>query len=174
MSEPSDQSLIEAARAGDGRAFACLLERHYAMIYRVAYRWCGDRADAEDVAQDVCVKLGQAIRGFKGNASFATWLYRLTLNAARDLGRARARRERHVAAMALVAEPHHRPDPERDLTGDQLWAAVQDLPAKQRDAVLLVFGEDLSHGQAAAVMGCRESTVSWHIHTAKKTLQRLL
>lgn len=174
MTEQSDHRLIEQALGGDRAAFARLVERHYDTIYRVAYKWCGDQTDAEDIAQDVCVKLGRSIRGFKGQAAFSSWLYRVTLNAVRDLARARERQARHVAVMSLTAETDYRPDRETELTQAQLWRRVHDLPEKQRDAVLLVFSEELSHAQAAAVMGCAESTVSWHIHEAKKQLKGLL
>ena len=174
MSEPDDQSLVARAAKGEARAFALLVRRHYGLIYRVAYRWCGDRATAEDVAQDVCVKLGAAMRGFKGDASFSTWLYRVTLNTARDAMRASLRARRQVAAMALTAEPAYMPDAEDALTRSQIWRAVQSLPDQQRDAVLLVFGEEMSHAQAGAILGCKEATVSWHIHEAKKRLKRLL
>ena len=173
MHEQTDHGLIERARGGDGEAFSRLVERYYSTIFRIAYKWCGDRADAEDITQDVCVKLGHAIRGFKGTSAFSSWLYRVTLNAARDFQRARERRTRNVAAMALVAETEYAPDRETEMTRDQLWAMVRQLPDKQRDAVLLIFGEDLTHKQAADVMECAESTVSWHIHEAKKRLKDL-
>ena len=172
MDDASDEDLIARAIDGDGGAFARLVERHYSAIYRTAWRWCGSREDAEDIAQEVCVKLGQAIRGFSGGAAFSTWLYRVTLNAVRDFARAKARRQRHVTAfveMADTATPPAAPDSE-----DALWQAVRQLPEKQRDAVLLVYAEEKSHAEAANVMGCAETTVSWHIHAAKKRLKGLL
>jgi RNA polymerase sigma-70 factor (ECF subfamily) len=174
MDDQSDQWLIERAVAGDGPAFARLLERHYGFIYRVAFKWCGARADAEDIAQDVAIKLGQAIRNFKGDAAFTSWLYRITLNAVRDFQRAQATRIERTAAMALVTPQVEEPDQDVGLVQDQLWQAVRSLPDKQRDAMLLVFAEDLSHGAAAKIMECAESTVSWHIHEAKKKLKELL
>ena len=174
MHEQTDHGLIERAKRGDSEAFSRLVERYYSTIFRVAYKWCGDQTDAEDIAQEVCVKLGRAIRGFKGTSAFSSWLYRVTLNTVRDFQRASQRRVQSVAAMALVAETEYVPDMETDMTGDQLWAAVRDLPEKQRDAVLLIFGEEMSHKQAADVMDCAESTVSWHIHEAKKRLKGLL
>ncbi len=60
------------------------------------------------------------------------------------------------------------------MSGDELWTAVRSLPGQQRDAVLLVYGEDMSHAEAARVMACSEKTVSWHIHAAKKRLKVLL
>jgi len=174
MDDQSDQWLIERAGAGDGTAFARLLERHYTFIFRVAYKWCGAEADAEDVAQDVCVKLGQAICSYKGDAAFSSWLYRVTLNAVRDFQRARATRLERTAAMALVSPTQEEPQQETDVAHEELWRAVRRLPEKQRDAMLLVFAEDLSHGAAARIMDCAESTVSWHIHEAKKKLKELL
>ncbi len=174
MDDQSDQWLIERAASGEGAAFARLLERHYDFIFRVAYKWCGAEADAEDVAQDVCVKLGQAIHSYKGDAAFTSWLYRVTLNAVRDFQRARTTRIERTAAMALVTPDAIEPDQETNLVHEQLWQAVRKLPEKQRDAMLLVFAEDLSHGAAAKIMDCAESTVSWHIHEAKKKLKELL
>lgn len=192
MREQSDESLIEQARRGDSAAFAGLVERHYASIFRIAWKWCGDRADAEDIAQDVCMKLAQAISGFKGDAAFTSWLYRITLNAVRDFQRARARRSDHVMALArdanalagegsgaagaagVSAGDLASANPDGDLTSGELWRTVQRLPDKQRDAVLLIYAEGLSHAEAARVLDCAESTVSWHIHEAKKRLKGLL
>lgn len=174
MHEQTDHGLIERARSGDAEAFARLVERHYGTIYRVAYKWCGDQSDAEDIAQDVCVKLGHAIRGYKGTAAFSSWLYRVTLNAVRDHQRARQRRVQNVAALALVSETAHVPDMETEMTQEQVWTMVRQLSDKQRDAVMLIFAEEMSHKQAADIMDCAESTVSWHIHEAKKRLKGML
>ena len=86
-SEASDAELIGRAKVGDRGAFGKLLERHYDFVYRAAYRWCGKKADAEDIAQEVCVRLGKAIRDYRGGGAFTTWLYSVTMNAARDMMR---------------------------------------------------------------------------------------
>ena len=174
MQDRADHCLIDRARSGDSEAFARLVEQYYSTIFRVAYKWAGNQADAEDIAQDVCVKLGQAIRSFKGTSAFSSWLYRVTLNAVRDFQRARKRRTENVAAMALVSETEYVPDMETEMTQDQLWLAVRKLPDKQRDAMLLIYAEDMSHKEAASVMDCAESTVSWHVHEAKKRLKEEL
>ncbi|MCU0789457.1 MAG: RNA polymerase sigma factor [Nitratireductor sp.] len=165
--------LLARAIAGDRAAFARLVETHYDFIFRVAWRWSGSREDGEDIAQEVCVRLAGALRGWRGDAAFRTWLYTMTMNAARDHGRKMARqmilaKAVHVQALVDAAEPLME-DP-----AEALWAAVRALPEKQRDAVLLVHGEGLSHGAAASVMGCSESTVSWHIHEARKRLKKML
>ena len=174
MRDRAEHCLIERARGGDAEAFARLVEHYYSTIFRVAYKWAGNQADAEDIAQDVCIKLGQAIRGFKGTSAFSSWLYRVTLNAVRDFQRARKRQAENVAAMALVSETEYVPDMETEMTQDQLWLKVRKLPDKQRDAMLLIYAEGMSHRQAADVMDCAESTVSWHVHEAKKRLRQEL
>jgi len=172
MCEPADQILVQRSVAGDRAAFAELVGRHYDLIYRVAFKWCGNQADAEDIAQTVCMKLGQAIRSFDARSAFTSWLYRVTLNAARDHHRAdRSRRNRDGAAAELAETVT---DPEPDDALDELWAAVAELPEKQRDAVLLIYSEGRSHAEAASILECAESTVSWHVHEAKKRLKGAL
>ena len=168
------RALVVRAQNGDGAAFGELIAAHYDLIHRAAWKWCGNRADAEDIAQDVCVKLGGAIAGFDHRSAFSSWVYRITLNAVRDMQRAGRRRGRHVHAYAEVTPEDQPAEQEVAATSRQLWAAVRALPDKQRDAVLLVYAEELSHAAAAEIMGIREATVSWHVHAARKTLRGLL
>lgn len=172
--EPSDFDLIASAQAGDSAAFGRLVERHYDFIHRVAWRWSGRRADTEDIAQEVCARLGRAIRTYRGGGAFTTWLYAMTMNAARDLVRKSARETAKAEAFGLHALVEGQGAPGPDDRAERLWDAVRRLPDKQRDAVLLVYGEELSHAEAADAMACAEATVSWHIHEAKKRLKALL
>ena len=169
-----DTVLIAHAKAGDRGAFAELVARHYVFIFRVAFKWCGRRADAEDIAQEVCARLGRSIRSFAGQGAFTTWLYALTLNVARDQGRRAMRESRKAEAFGIHAAAFGEALPEPDDRSDALWDAVRKLPDEQREAVLLVYGEELTHGDAAEIMGCAEATVSWHIHEAKKRLKVLM
>lgn len=172
----SDLALVGRARDGDRDAFGRLVERHYDFIHRVAWRWAGNRSDAEDIAQDVCVRLGRAIRSYRGGSAFTTWLYALTLNAARDLRRKSMRETVKTEAFGVHAlvSGADAVEPVADDPAERMWAAVRTLPEKQREAVLLVYGEGMSHGEAADVMGSAEATVSWHVHEAKKRLKLLL
>ena len=170
----TDGDLATRAAGGCAAAFAALVERHYDRIYRVAWRLVGRRAEAEDIAQDVCVKLASAIRGWRGEAEFTTWLHRITYNRALDELRSR---QRVVAlapsnVLAMIEAPVE--DAIDTVEQRELWSAVRSLPGQQRDAVLLVYGEDLSHAEAARVMGCSEKTVSWHLHEARKRLKAML
>jgi RNA polymerase sigma factor (sigma-70 family) len=168
------RALVTRAQNGDPEAFGELIEDHYDLIYRTAWKWCGNRADAEDIAQDVCVKLGSAIAGFDGRSAFSSWVYRITLNAVRDMQRAGKRRGKYADAYAEVTPEDQPAEQEEAATNRQLWSAVRRLPEKQRDAVLLVYAEELSHAAAADIMGIKEATVSFHVHEARKTLRGLL
>lgn len=168
------RALVVRAQNGDAEAFGELIEEHYDLIYRTAWKWCGNRTDAEDIAQDVCVKLGRAIAGFDFRSAFSSWVYRITLNAVRDMQRAGRRRGKYADAYAEVSPEEQPADQEAATTSRQLWDAVRRLPEKQRDAVLLVYAEDLSHAAAAEIMGIKEATVSFHVHEARKTLRGLL
>jgi RNA polymerase sigma-70 factor (ECF subfamily) len=167
-------ALVNRAKAGDRQAFSQLIEDHYDFIFRTACKWTGKKSDAEDIAQEVCIKLATAIRQFDGRSAFTSWLYRVTINMVRDMQRSTSRRGKTVDAFSLV---HPEDDPggqEETATAHQLWEAVRELPEKQREAIMLVYGEDMNHAEAAVIMGCKEATVSWHIHEAKKTLRGLL
>lgn len=170
----ADETLIARAVGGDRRAFGELVARHYDFIFRTACKWCGKVSDAEDVAQDVCVKLASILKSFDGRSAFTSWLYRVTLNAVRDMQRARSRRGRNADRYAEVAPDEYLPEQEDAATSKELWNAVRRLPDQQRDAVLLIYAEGMSHAEAGVIMGCKEATVSWHVHEAKKTLRGLL
>ena len=174
MCEPADQILVQRSVAGDRAAFAELVGRHYDLIYRVAFKWCGNQADAEDIAQTVCIKLGKAIRSFDARSAFSSWLYRVTINAVRDHHRAEKSRRNRDNSAAEMADPVVQPEAGQDNAMDDLWLAVAELPEKQRDAVTLIYSEGRSHAEAASILDCAESTVSWHVHEAKKRLKGAL
>ena len=175
MEAPAGPDDLAAARDGDAAAFSRVVGVHYAFIHRIAWRWTGSREDAEDVSQEVCIRLARGIRGWRGEAAFTSFLYTLTLNAVRDLARRRGCEKRLAGALHMQAlvEGEAGGDPECD-PAQALWLAVRELPDKQRDAVLLVHGEGLSHAQAGEAMGCSEKTVSWHIFEARKRLKLAL
>ena len=172
MSDGTDSELAKRAAAGDRASFAALVERHYDRVYRLAWRWTGTATHAEDIAQDVMVKLATAITSFRGEAEFSTWIYRIAYSTAVDFLRGRQRIV-HLAPSEMMSllKDTAGVTPEDNVIGAELWSAVRALPDQQRDAVLLVYGEDLSHHEAAKIMGCTEKTVSWHLHEARKRLK---
>lgn len=163
---------IEAASAGDRAAFAALINSHYELIYRIAFKHVRKHDQAEDIAQETCVKLARKLPSFNFDAQFTTWLYRLTVNTAIDWQR-KAHRKHERNWPKDFDRPTAAPSPERQTATKELIGLVESLPRKLRDAVLLVFRDGLSHGQAAAQLGCAESTVSWRIHEARKALSEM-
>jgi len=172
--ELTDNELVANAVAGNREAFAMLVERHYMLVYKIAYKWCGHQSDAEDVAQEVCIKLASAIKTFDGKAEFSSWLYRVTLNVVRDMQRSTKRRNNRHAALLDIVEKNSPPSQEEITTTNQLWQAIKKLPQKQCDAMLLVYAQELNHAQAAQIMDVKESTISWYVMEAKKSLKGLL
>lgn len=168
-----DSELARLASGGDRAAFAALAERHYDRIYALAWRLTGLTAQAEDISQDAMVKLAGAMASFRGDCAFSTWAYRITYTTAIDHLRA-AKRVVPLAPDVMLALADALPFEAQRETGEELWSAVRLLPEQQRDAVLLVYGEDMSHREAAALMNCSEKTVSWHLHEARKRLRLAL
>ena len=173
MSVPIDdeRALIERAQQGDREAFESLLGRYYDVIYRIAYRWCGNKADAEDVTQNACIKLAKSIDGFRFQSAFLTWVHTLVVNTAKDWLKAKGRPTVEINDDLDRAQA---PEGETKVYASQVMDHVRALPEREKEALLLVFVEGLTHGETAAVMNCKESTVSWYIHEARKKLQSLL
>ncbi len=169
MTGPSDETaLIKQAQRGDREAFDSLLRAHYDVMYRMAFKWCGDKADAEDITQNACIKLARSIETFRFQSAFVTWLYRLVINTAKDWAKARPR---WTAGQQFETGRSEPPAAEDRVYAMQVMAYVRTMPEREKSALFLVFGEGLSHREAATVMDCKESTVSWYIHEARKKLQ---
>jgi len=165
-----DHGLVTAAIAGDREAFGELLRRHYDRIHGLAWQMTWSRADADDIAQDVCCTLVEKIGGFRGDAKFTTWLCGIVFNACRDHRRRKRSFLGFTERLGVLAGLTRGPDG-RDLH-DTMWvrSAVAKLKPVYRDAVVLVAGQQLSHAEAAEILGVAEATVSWRMHEARKLL----
>jgi RNA polymerase sigma factor (sigma-70 family) len=165
-----DGSLVSAALGGDRDAFGELLQRHYDRIHGLAWQMTGSRADADDIAQDVCCTLVEKLGQFRGQAKFSTWLCGIVVNACRDHHRRRRSFYGMTHKLAVLAGLERGPDG-RDLH-DRMWleSAVSGLKADLRDTVVLVAGQQLTHAEAAAILGVAEATVSWRMHEVRRIL----
>ena len=169
--QAGDEIDVEGAKAGDRAAFARLVERHYDLIFRVGFRLLGSEADAEDLAQDVCIALPRKIASFHGQSKFSTWLYTLVVNQARDQLRRRAALaktaggwgEREVLLRAEQEETRE--------ALDWLHGAMSALNDDLRETVALVLGEEMNHSEAGAVLGVSEGTISWRMSEVRKALK---
>ena len=169
----SDLDLALRAKDGDERAFQLLLERHYGTLYRVGYRFFGNAAEAEDVAQEVAMTLAHRIGSFRGDSRFTTWLYRVAVNACRDHAR-RQKSARELQSSYMAFAEHRAADWEdSDVKVRWLYRALDVLESALKETALLVLAEDMSHAEAGEVLGIAESTVSWRMHEVKKRLKTM-
>lgn len=166
-----DSELVAAALGGEREAFRRLVERHYDMIYRVAYRHVGSAADAEDIAQDVCVALATKLARFSNRSRFSTWLVSIVINRCRDFHRRRKSSDSLAEKYVVLRAAEDADQEDTDKKTHWLHSALQSLEPSLRETVLLIVGEDLSHAEAAKILGCAESTVSWRVHMARKHLK---
>ena len=130
----------------------------------------GSRADAEDVAQDVCCLLVGRIGNFRGEAKFSTWLCGITVNRARDA----IRRRRTLRGMAekLGVMAGLTPPPDGRDAYDAAWmtSRIGKLKPAYREVVALVIGQEMTHAEAGQALGIAEATVSWRLHEARRIL----
>ncbi len=173
MMQTSDEMLARAAAAGDRDAFGTLLARHYDRLFALCWRLTGSRAAAEDLTQDICATLPARLRGFRGEARFATWLYRVAVNAAHDRRRREAAHARAAQGWGEVERARHAARAEARARHDWLAAAMRQLPDSLRDTVALVLGQGLTQAEAARVLNLPEGTIAWRMAEVKKRLRAL-
>lgn len=165
-----DHFLIRRAQSGDAASFAELLDLYYNTIYRFAWKWCGHPVNAQDIAQQACIKLACSLSQFRFEAAFTSWLYRLVINCARDWQRSE---RRGVVMNPLEAAS----STDGTQTEDQIYLAqvldqIERLGEGMKETALLVHAEGLSHAEAGDILGVSESTVSWRIHVIRRHMSR--
>jgi RNA polymerase sigma-70 factor (ECF subfamily) len=181
-----DEDLVRATGHGDRTAFAHLVERHQSRVYRTLYQVVGHDQDAQDLTQDVFLKLFRSLELYRGEAAFTTWLHRLTVNLALDWLRARKRRPMQVPLEPPADEPD---GPVRELRADgptpeeatlrlerqeQLRRAIMDLGPDYREVVMLYHFQHLSYQQIADRLGVPSRTVETRLYRAKRQLREAL
>jgi RNA polymerase sigma-70 factor (ECF subfamily) len=159
---------LEAARSGDLAAFEMLMRQYERLVLVTALRLMGNMPDAQDVSQEVFLKLYRNLRKVDGAQSIAGWLYRVTVNAVRDL----QRRKRPEAPMEFAENlPAGGIDPQQAATEAErrraLEMSLRMLPEKERAALVLRDLEGLSTEEVAHVLGSSEATVRSQISKAR-------
>ena len=177
MNRASDEQLARRAGRGERAAFETLLERHYERIVRVSTRITGSRTQGQDVAQEVGTRLARTLESFAGRARFTTWLYRVTVDAARDALHADAARglaEAGLAEAGLAETQAQRRLDAKAQAEETAWAreALARLEPDLRATAVLVAGEGLRHREAGAALGVSEATVSWRMQEVRRRLAR--
>jgi RNA polymerase sigma-70 factor (ECF subfamily) len=166
-----EAQLVRGAQSGDARSFELLFDRYYNMIHAFAYRVCLVETEADDIAQETFIRAARGISSYRRAASFKNWLYRIAHNALIDWGRQSARQRDKQDQFATELETRTQT---RTPDYTDLHSALKQLSPDLREAVALVYFEEMNHREAADAIGCAETTVSWRIFRAKRVLKKLL
>jgi RNA polymerase sigma-70 factor (ECF subfamily) len=173
-----DGRVIQACQQGDRDAFQLLFETYKDKVFSIAvYSVGGDRTLADDVTQQIFLKLFTAIRQFRGDSEFTTWLYRLVVNACLDERRRRKRWLRWGETVALKYASDGRPQEKqfaRLEVAEAVRAAIAELKPKFRVPILLKYIEGLSYEEIASVMGCSKGTVASRLNRGHSQLAKRL
>ncbi|TAH36207.1 MAG: RNA polymerase sigma factor [Alphaproteobacteria bacterium] len=168
-----DLILAQKASKGDKAAFQQLLERHYDKMYRLAYRFTGHRQDAEDIVQDICLKLVDKLQAFRGDSNFSTWLYRVILNACKDFCKSRGRARNLEKTFEELQEFAREDSKDHKHKSAWLHNALNQIEPELRDTAILILDENLTHAEAGKILDCAEATVSWRLFEVRKKLKQI-
>ncbi|HKQ97393.1 MAG TPA: sigma-70 family RNA polymerase sigma factor [Candidatus Polarisedimenticolia bacterium] len=182
-----DGRLLEACQAGDREAFRALFEAWQDRVYSLALHFSGDDATAQDIAQDVFLKLFSRIGQFRGDSSFGTWLFRLVANACMEEHRRRRRfalpwgadrtAQRVVRDGSVRSPVERRPQEdriERRQVREAVQGAVAQLSPKLRLPILLRYLGEMSYDEIAETIGCTKGTVASRLNRGHRALARRL
>jgi RNA polymerase sigma-70 factor, ECF subfamily len=172
----ADGELVARCRAGDVDAFEGLYRQHAPRLYSLACRMTGSASDAEDLLQEIFLQAHVKLRGFKGEASVGTWLYRLAINQCLDFLRSRRTK---VGRLTDPLDPDgtaEEPVAPRESTAARLdlERAIASLPAGYREAFVLHDVEGFEHKEVATMLGIAEGTSKSQVFKARMRLRALL
>ena len=177
-----DADLISRAAGGDPSAFQSLVERHRSMVYRVAFQFAGNHHDAEDIAQEVFIKVYRSLDRFRQDAQLSSWMYRIVMNACID------HRRRHAPAGAapfgeeaeqkMLNTREERPGPEDRAYAGELGQVLESeigrLPKGQRIVFVMRHHQGMKLCEIATALGLAEGTVKRQLHAAVHRLRQAL
>lgn len=175
MSASDDESDIEKILAGDVAAFENIVRRWQGPLVNLAYRFCEDRARAEDMAQEAFLRAYRSLAGWRRQAAFSTWLFALAANLYRNELR---RIPPRTVSLAEVAEPRDSRAVDRTLMDEDrdraVRRAVRTLPAKYREALILFHFHEMDAAASARSLGVREGTLKARLSRGRALLRQKL
>ena len=180
-----ERLLIERLKRGEESAFREIVEARQGMVYNTILGLLQNPEDAEDVTQEVFIKVFESVADFKGESAFSTWVYRISVTSALEFLRKKKRKKRFAFLTALFGEdgePLHDPPDfvhpgvalDRRENAQALFLAVRALPETQKTAFVLHKMEGLSYQDVAQVMQTSVSAVESLLHRAKLNLRKTL
>ena len=180
-----DQALVERVQQGDKRAFDVLVQKYQHRVIKLIARFVRNSDDVQDVAQEAFIKAYRALKNFRGDSAFYTWMYRIAINTAKNHLVASSRRATDSAVDAQDAEQYDSGDwlreyatPERELLAGEMKGVIlntiSDLPDDLKEAITLREMENLSYEEIADVMDCPIGTVRSRIFRAREAIDKQL
>ena len=176
MTDLDERALIERCRAGDDDAFSELVDRYKNLVYAVVTRLVADRAEADDLAQEVFLKVHRGLPYFRGDARLSTWIYRIVSNVCFEArGRSRPETPLDRGPDRPAIEPPSIDASFGDLElRDRLEKAIAQLPDRERLLVGAHYLEGVQYEALAETLGIPLGTVKTHLYRAKRRLRELL
>jgi RNA polymerase sigma-70 factor, ECF subfamily len=187
VAELDDSELVTLCQNGDQQAFRELIGRYQTRVFNLCYRILGNPDEAEEIAQEVFVKLFKSIGSFRGESKFSTWLYRVTHNVC--INQINYLKRRHYFEnRSLDLDPKddspapqyasNAPDGEQDLIATELGAAIEEklgmLAPEMREVIIMRDIEGLSYEEVAQALNVKIGTVKSRLHRGRNELQELL
>jgi RNA polymerase sigma-70 factor (ECF subfamily) len=169
-----EREAVEACQRGEREAFDRLVERFQRDVYRLCYRYVNNHEDANDVAQEVFLKAYRAIRRFRGDSSFSTWLYRIAVNTCLNFRSARKPQTEELPEALADPRAGVAASLESDEQARRVRDAIRRLPEKQRATLILKVYHDLTHEQVARILGSTVGTVKANLFHALGNLRKLV
>ena len=186
MTDIEEKLIIEKCKRGDQAAFDVLIRAYEKRVYNLAYRLSGSYDDANDISVDAFIRIYQAIKLFRGEANFSTWLFRIVTNIYLDR-RKRARNKQHLSleeyidleensVARQIESPLPTPDAVAELRerSDTLQSVINTLPDYQRAMIVLYHTEGKSYEEIAAIMALPLGTVKSRLNRARLVLREKL
>jgi RNA polymerase sigma-70 factor (ECF subfamily) len=174
--DADDASLVAACLSGEREAFAVIVERHQRQTYQLCFRFVGNHEDAADLAQDVFIRAYKGLKGFKGQSTLSTWLYRIGINVCLNRVSLKTPRPEPLDTMEQIDARIERADTAilRQERAAAVRAAIAQLPPKQRATVILRVYHDLPHEEIAGILGSSVGAVKANFFHALGNLKKLL
>ena len=166
--------IVRAARRGDVRAFASLVDVYYARCLRFALHMLANRGDAEEAVQDTFVRVYRALPNYEERESFEPWLFRILANRCRSAGARERRRSAFVEFGEVPERANDRRHDESIAWREEIARALASLPPEQREAFLMRHVEDLTYDDMAVATGAGISALKMRVKRACDALRRLL
>jgi RNA polymerase sigma-70 factor (ECF subfamily) len=179
MERENDISYIDKVLAGNVNAFSYLIDRHKDKAFNLAYRICGNREEAEEIAQDAFLKAFRSLKDFRKKSSFSTWLYRIVYNTSVSLVRTRGSRvlsleEFPADAVDFLAESSNEDEAVDNYRNSLVNFALQKLHEEERGLITLYYFDELETDEIALITGIKKQNIKVRLFRARQKMAGII